>query len=166
MAELLELSANIIDDNDRSKVDRHNPTDARVHELLADVPDTLLHGDFHLDNVLFPPTGPVILDWARVARGPAFLELADVALTGHPSAIADVFATYLAALRESGVDISEDGAIRAFTGALFRRLVVGTYGLAAWPAPSDREQRLLRDAVTRTQAAFLAWLHGRGRGIR
>ncbi|MCA9750569.1 MAG: aminoglycoside phosphotransferase family protein, partial [Gemmatimonadetes bacterium] len=28
---------------------------SRSHELLADVPDTLLHGDFHLDNVLFPP---------------------------------------------------------------------------------------------------------------
>ncbi|MEZ5661550.1 MAG: MBL fold metallo-hydrolase [Burkholderiaceae bacterium] len=37
MAELLELSANIIDDNDRSKVDRHNPTDARVHELAPGI---------------------------------------------------------------------------------------------------------------------------------
>lgn len=40
-------------------------------ELKA-APTTLVHGDLHLDNVLFRADGaPIVLDWPSVSRGPA-----------------------------------------------------------------------------------------------
>ena len=49
---------------------------ARLEEFQED--DKLCHGDFHPDNIIMSPRGPVIIDWADAAKGsPA----ADVART-------------------------------------------------------------------------------------
>jgi aminoglycoside phosphotransferase (APT) family kinase protein len=53
---------------------------ARALDRLAQLPDgdSLCHGDFHPDNVLVAPEGPVIIDWVDASSGdPA----ADVART-------------------------------------------------------------------------------------
>lgn len=39
--------------------------------------DVLLHLDLHPDNVLLSPDGPVVIDWASAARGPAGADVAD-----------------------------------------------------------------------------------------
>jgi aminoglycoside phosphotransferase (APT) family kinase protein len=65
------------------------PVQEAVLRLLDSLPDddTLCHGDFHPDNVILSPKGPVIIDWPNAARG---CPLADVARTmvmlrfGHP----------------------------------------------------------------------------------
>jgi tRNA A-37 threonylcarbamoyl transferase component Bud32 len=36
--------------------------------------DRLLHLDLHPKNVILSPTGPVVIDWANAARGPAALD--------------------------------------------------------------------------------------------
>ena len=48
--------------------------------LLKELPqgESLCHGDFHPDNILVTPRGPVIIDWADATRGRS---LADVART-------------------------------------------------------------------------------------
>lgn len=52
----------------------------RILDDLASAPLTLVHGDLHLDNVMFMPSpgGPIayIIDWQSVARGPALLDVA------------------------------------------------------------------------------------------
>jgi tRNA A-37 threonylcarbamoyl transferase component Bud32 len=49
-------------------------------KILKGLPDEdwLCHGDFHPENVILSPKGPVILDWPNAARG---CPLADVART-------------------------------------------------------------------------------------
>jgi aminoglycoside phosphotransferase (APT) family kinase protein len=49
-------------------------------ERLAALPDgsSILHGDFHPDNIMFTPGGPVIIDWIDASVGNP---LADVART-------------------------------------------------------------------------------------
>ncbi|HEU0303891.1 MAG TPA: phosphotransferase [Gaiellaceae bacterium] len=59
----------------------HARTLARLHHRLHEIPfegQRLLHFDFHPDNVILSPRGPVVIDWANARPGePA----ADVALT-------------------------------------------------------------------------------------
>src|SRR5438105_2291070 len=42
-----------------------------ARERLAALPDgtALCHGDFHPDNVLLSPRGPVVIDWSSASRG-------------------------------------------------------------------------------------------------
>jgi uncharacterized protein (TIGR02172 family) len=52
----------------------------QAQRCLADLPDgtTLCHGDFHPENVILTPRGPLIIDWSRATRGHP---LCDVACT-------------------------------------------------------------------------------------
>ena len=74
---------------DPSRADVHASTLAHLHADLHEIAappgleaagagDTLLHLDFHPGNVLFSPTGPVVIDWTNARRGNPAL---DVALT-------------------------------------------------------------------------------------
>jgi aminoglycoside phosphotransferase (APT) family kinase protein len=48
-----------------------------AYDALFAAPPALIHGDFHADNVMFRPDGsPVLLDWPKVARGPAVVDVA------------------------------------------------------------------------------------------
>jgi streptomycin 6-kinase len=73
----------------------HARTLARLHrELHAIAPpdflrgegDAILHLDLHPANVMLGPRGPVVIDWANAARGPAGLDVAltAVVLAGTP----------------------------------------------------------------------------------
>lgn len=67
---------------------RHAATLARLHAQVHAVPaldwlrtpfgdgGSLLHMDFHPDNVLMSARGPVVIDWEGAARGPAEADLA------------------------------------------------------------------------------------------
>ena len=63
------------------RMGRHARTLAELHARLHEIPfegARLLHLDFHPDNVLLPPHGPVIVDWTNARAGEPSL---DVALT-------------------------------------------------------------------------------------
>lgn len=53
-----------------------------ARRALADLPDgtALCHGDFHPENVLFTPRGPMVIDWETATRGDP---LGDVAGTSR-----------------------------------------------------------------------------------
>ena len=66
---------------------------ASLHRRLADVPigaladaglpvrfgapDNVLHLDFHPDNIMLTPDGPVVIDWSNVSLGPAPADVAE-----------------------------------------------------------------------------------------
>ncbi|MEV4532799.1 phosphotransferase [Asanoa sp. NPDC049518] len=82
----------------------------RLHALparvAADPGDRILHLDLHPDNVMLSDRGPVVIDWANAAEGPAdrdvaitLVILAQVTLWTHEPALAAAAADGLAALR-------------------------------------------------------------------
>jgi thiamine kinase-like enzyme len=132
------------------------------NELLSALPETLLHGDLHLDNIVFEPdVRAVILDWARVARGPAALDLCDVMLMVRPDDQPAILDLYVNRLRMRGVDASDREMARGVAGAMLRKFIVCTSGLTAWYPPSPREERVLYNAMARAQEAVLAWKNQR-----
>lgn len=134
----------------------------RSNALLAELPETLLHGDLHLDNVITEPGGrAVVLDWARASRGPAALDLCDVMRTGRPEDAPTIVNAYLAALRDRGAAFDERAMRNGVTGAVLRKLLVCTYGVAMWDPPSDRELRVQHDAIVGGQELVLAWMKSR-----
>lgn len=40
-------------------------------------PDNVLHLDFHPDNIMLTPDGPMVIDWSNVALGPAAADVAE-----------------------------------------------------------------------------------------
>jgi uncharacterized protein (TIGR02172 family) len=64
----------------RSRQQLPSPIKSALLKLLNELPDgdSLLHGDFHPDNVMVTSHGMVIIDWPNAARG---CPLADVART-------------------------------------------------------------------------------------
>jgi hypothetical protein len=72
------------------RVGRYGRTLAELHRRLHGIPaperlparlgrgDRLAHFDFHPENVLLSPRGPVVIDWSNASRGDA---ADDVALT-------------------------------------------------------------------------------------
>jgi hypothetical protein len=127
----------------------------RSNELLSGLPETMIHGDLHLDNVIFAPDGRAVLDWARVARGPAALDVCDLMLMASPEDQGAVFDLYLAELRGAGVEVSERKMARGVAGALLRKFVACTCGLAGWNPATPREERVLDSAIERAQDALL-----------
>ena len=78
-----------------------------IERMQREAPDTLVHGDLRLDNLVFRGDEPVFFDWQAVRRGPGaydvawFLSGASEDLT--PSDEAELLRAYHAALGEHGV---------------------------------------------------------------
>jgi streptomycin 6-kinase len=68
---LAEWRGRIPDEAFAFATDLSKRTEDAYGELKA-APTTLVHGDLHLDNVLFSADGsPIVIDWPSVSRGPA-----------------------------------------------------------------------------------------------
>lgn len=145
----------------RSLVDRAEELHERSNAMLAGAPATLLHADLHLDNVVFegPDRRPVVLDWARVAKGPAALDtvwlMFEVGRAGDMERTLDA---YLAALEtRSGVRQDEAAWRGQLGGALLRRFQSWTLGLVMWEPTAEREKTMIENALRRVSAAAHAW---------
>jgi len=133
---------------------------AIARERLAGQPATLLHADLHMDNIVFEEaTGrPVLLDWARVARGPAALDVIELLVEiARPEDRDAALATYCSELRRRGVALDPDTFERALGGALLRKAIRSTYGVARWMPASPREERMIATGLARIAEALAAW---------
>ena len=106
MQELLLSETGSLTDTARHLAELHH----RLHRIAGPdwLPsrgngDRLLHLDLHPKNVILGPSGPIVIDWANVARGPAAL---DPALA---------IATFISA--KANVGIEERASIDAFIDA-------------------------------------------------
>ena len=149
-----------LDDFSRGLLENIEILQMRADERLAISEMTLVHGDLHLDNVLFEAdTGrPILLDWPQVANGPAALNVADLIFGIAPPAERDILlAVYLTELRNTGVNSDEGSFRRQLGGALLRKFSVGTCGIARWDPASEREARLIDAGLQRICEAVAAW---------
>ena len=144
-------------------------------EVLADLaaaPKTLIHGDLHLDNVMFIPSErgrrASIIDWQGPSRGPAVVDLAG--FIAEALDIEDRRASEEQLLREYHDDLIAAGVEDYSCEQLFndyrRALCVRAAGQVGWLArviehePVDRERQLV-DALFDPGRVFAALLdHG------
>lgn len=133
---------------------------AVVNERMASSLITLVHGDLHLDNFVFEQDmQPVILDWARCAKGPAELDLA--ALLFGMSNLEDlepVLTTYLNSFEKHSAQAIDPIAIRSqLGGALLRRFTTFTLGNARWQPASRRGPAIIDTSIERAIRSVEHW---------
>lgn len=133
---------------------------ARFNARLSDAPETLIHADFHLDNLLFerPDGAPVILDWAGVSRAPAVLDLANLLFgIGRIEHVDTLLTRYHDALRAGGVVIDRSTLEYWLGGAILRRFALGTCGVARWEPKSPREEAMIDGGIERVMRMVRFW---------
>ena len=110
--------------------------------LLAELPQTLVHGDLHLDNILFGDS-PVILDWAGCRRGPGLQDLVSVIFTmGESIAVDPVLEAYTSGLTDQGVEVERTALEQALGGAVLWSFLFWTLGTAAWEPDDERGEAM------------------------
>jgi Ser/Thr protein kinase RdoA (MazF antagonist) len=107
----------------------------RLHELEAppwlrelDGGDRVLHLDLHPRNVLLTAGGPVVIDWANAARGPAALD---------PAMAIAIFASVRASFPASARG-PMDAFVRAFASHFDRAELEAAFALASRLRAGDR----------------------------
>lgn len=145
----------------RGLLDRIEEAESRSNEILGSAPVTLLHADLHLDNVVFESdTGrPIVLDWARAAKGPAALDLVRLLFeAADPSGGDRILAAYFDSLRGAGVSGLDLPALRRQVGgALLRFFATWTCGVARWRPKSRREEAMIDVGIERALGAVAHW---------
>lgn len=132
-------------------------------QRLAEMPEVLVHGDLHLDNVLLLQRGGfAVLDWERVGRGPYILELADLLFEiAALEDIDDCLSAYHAGLDESGIKISRDDLMRDLELGFLVKFLRSSFGIANWQATEPRQIAIVETGFRRLEMA-LEWWQGRG----
>ncbi len=129
-------------------------------DRLDDAPVSLIHGDLHLDNILFvgPEATPVFLDWTRTTVGPAVRSLADLAFHMSPAGThAQVIRRYRRGLQQCGVDYPEDRLLDDLGAVMVGAVLTWTLGLARWEPATAREERLVAASIERAENAATTW---------
>lgn len=157
----LQRFADRVDPAVRQLLGRVEPMQTRSNARLVGAPTTLLHGDLHLDNVVFVGGSdhPVLLDWARVARGPAALDLAELLFAIAPvEQLERTLGGYLGELLDRGISDMDERSLRhQLGGALLRKIVSATCGVARWEPASVREREMIDLGLHRITQAIKHW---------
>jgi hypothetical protein len=155
----LERYGDALPDTARSVIDRLRSHLAGVLDALAGRPQTLIHADLHLDNVLFGGRGegrsPVVLDWqtatvASPAWDIALFLFGSLSVEDRRAAEAALLDRYVALLAEHGVRGYTVEDLRADCRLALLAWLAGTVG---WLTSIDatnltgREQALQRAVI-------------------
>ncbi|MCP4835945.1 MAG: aminoglycoside phosphotransferase family protein [Phycisphaera sp.] len=136
----------------------HAPLLSRIadrFEAIAEVPGAgpprLIHGDLHLDNVVFTTDGPRVLDWQTASIGDPVDDVVRLAMESHPDLTVDALVGLCDLHPES----------RSTPEHLARRTVLAYAGLVSGLAgrpdldPASREHRLARRLLAPGHAVSL-----------
>lgn len=130
-----------------------------VIEAMQGRPQTLIHGDLHLDNLIFDPPGDprpvVVLDWQTVAVGPPAADVVmslfeSLSVEDRRAAEAELLDRYVTLLAAHGVRGYSLEDLRHDTGLALLTLLAGT---VVWLASLDageltgRERELHESAL-------------------
>jgi len=110
----------------------------RVAEALYEHPHTLIHGDLHLDNLMFEPRGDrsvAVLDWQTVCVGPPAWDVAfflgSLSVDDRRVAEAELLDRYVTLLAAHGVADYPLQDLRRDCGLALLVLLAGTIGMLA-----------------------------------
>jgi Ser/Thr protein kinase RdoA (MazF antagonist) len=134
---------------------------ARAIAALAAGPVSWMHGDAHLDNVLFRPDGTaVLLDWEGAVVGPPAIDVARMLTEGSNAGAradlaADLLTTYASTLASRGVDADVE-RVRDLVSSALVLLVRTAVGWAAREVQGESSPRMraLQENLLRSA---LAW---------
>ena len=159
-ASFLERFNDRLDRRMRNLLDRSEHAQAVANERLARAPVTLLHGDLHLDNFVFvEDTVPVLLDWARCAKGPTVLDLYELLFSmSNATDREQVYAAYSAAFEAyTGKALDRAEVWHQLGAAFLRNFALATFGIANWQPASPREAAMIDTGLKRTIEALSYW---------
>lgn len=130
-----------------------------VNARLANAPYTLIHGDLHLGNMVFEQsTIPVLLDWARCAKGPLVTDLVELLFEmSHIKNVEHIFQIYLDTFDQCGKPLERSIVRQQLGGAILRKFAAFTCGVARWQPASSREEALIHTSLQRTTQAVAYW---------
>jgi len=138
--------------------------DDAITELRAG-PASWIHGDAHLDNIVWRADGSaVLLDWAGAVIGPPAVDAARFLVEGPTGLAADperrmrLIGAYSRELTERGVPSSDVAAIPTSVGQAMLPLVQGIVGWAGRPEeePIGRRMAALRENALRSVVGWLS----------
>ncbi|HEX9856127.1 MAG TPA: aminoglycoside phosphotransferase family protein [Acidimicrobiia bacterium] len=128
---------------------------ALAYQKLRMGPITLIHRDWHLDNVLFAPSGePFVIDWQGAAVGPPATDLARFmveCLTAeqHRSYGSEALLTYVEELARRGIHRPMSDASQEIGHASLRLLarIINWLGRTPPDPPGSRKEALGRNIL-------------------
>jgi len=127
---------------------------------LSNAPIILIHGDFHLDNLLFEKeTQAIFLDWSRPVKGPLVLNLAALLFTMTPLKNFDeVFDCYLANFAKlSKYQLNRKSLERQVGGELLRLFAISTCGVARWQPTLPRAKEMIEKKFHKLSECVEFW---------
>jgi Ser/Thr protein kinase RdoA (MazF antagonist) len=146
----------LIESLERQLLDLPRQVAAAVPTLAAG-PASWIHGDAHLDNVMWRPNGrAVLVDWAGATIGPPAVDIARFLVEGPPGVSGDsnrsaaLIEAYQEQLRSGGVPDAAASAVPRFVELGLLPLVQGIVGWAGRPEdhpPQPRTARLRENAL-------------------
>ncbi|MEM7739004.1 MAG: phosphotransferase [Deinococcota bacterium] len=143
----------------RTWLDRLEHAPQLANARLTAAPKTLLHGDFHLDNLMFVNQQPIFLDWSKPVRGPLALNLA-VLLFQMTSLdyFDEVLACYLDSFAKiSSYELEYADVNKQLGGALLRLFATSTCGVARWQPELARAQQIIQHNIDQLNTALAFW---------
>ena len=131
-----------------------------VNGRLANAPQTLLHGDFHLDNVLFEKGNrPVLLDWSRPLIGPPVINLATLLFRMIPLPLFEAtLAIYLDTFNQiAETPLRQTDLTYQLGAALLRQFAKATCGVALWQPTLPRAIKMIDVSLQQTNEIIEFW---------
>jgi thiamine kinase-like enzyme len=144
----------------RTLLDRLEHAPRVANARLASAPLTLVHGDFHLDNIIFAKqTEPVLLDWSRPLKGPAALNVAHLLFVmGALHHFDAVLASYLDEFnRVVAQPLHQEVFEQQLGGALLREFAASTCGIARWQPTLPRAIAILDAGIKQMNTTIAFW---------
>lgn len=149
-----------LNDRARALLEQVEQAPEVTNARLAESPHTLLHVDFHLDNIVFDSQmEAVILDWARCAKGPLAFDLYSLLFDiSRREDSEDVLGAYVSAIAETdGKAPAVDGIQRQLAGVFLYDFALRTCGVARWRPSSAREEVMIETGIERALRALDYW---------
>jgi len=156
----LERFPDHLDGLARSLLDKIEFAPNVAKRRLKKAPTTLLHGDFHLDNILFEKqVEPVFLDWSRPVIGTSAINLAQLLFTMIPLEDFDtVLDLYLDEFTKTGkIHLLHTELEKHLGGALLRLFSNSTCSTARWQPSIPRAIETQVQSIKQINKTIAFW---------